>query len=647
MQVRKTWFAGLCIFLYLCGSVYTLLSGLSTLGEGSEYPYLSPAVVILTISGMVFAVVLIACVSARFQLPAWAKGHAIGMTVLEWGLAAVILLASFIIRVVFVQNFPMIPNSDYKTYYEIAQLINSDTLLEDGVGYCQYVSMFPHVYGYSYVLSLVMHFFGTSVWVGQMFNIVCAVLTCFFVWRCAVMLTGRASGFFALLITAFWPSQILYNNFLAAEYLFSLMLYFCLWFFLRLVRVDISDGRAQTGLFFGHIALGVCIGLTSAVRPMAMLLLISILLYLFPSQVQLPILPRNDLPVTARAMSHGWIRAVLILAAFMFTSAITSRCVSYAVDSEITGGSTSFGYNLLVGLNQETYGGWNQEDADYLYQALEETGSAQQAQAACRDLALQRLKAPVESILNLFFHKYTVLWANDDYGSTWNLLFMDQQGTLTAQRETFLYSMRNINNYYYMVIVAFSALGVVMLIRRSGSWNYIPVTIFLGTVAMHLLVENQNRYHFHAIYLFVLLAVAALHSIYEACDDYIVRGQAERTRKKEQAAAEQAAYRRIEEAEAYAQQKQQQKMEGQFDMAAALREGHVRVSVSQAVDVPSEPDDLTHAPESERSDDPTHAPEAERSDDPTHVSEPEKSDELKHASESEQSETHPNDDAAS
>ena len=584
MQARKTWFAGLCIFLYVCGSIYTLLSGLSTLGEGREYPYLYPALVIIAISGALFAAVLVASVSARLQLPAWAAKHPLGMTVLEWGLAAAILLASFIIRIIFIQQFPMEPSSDYKTYYEIAKLINSDTLLVDGVGYCEYISMFPHVYGYSYVLSIALRIFGDSVWTGQMLNVVCALIACFFVWRCSIMLAGRASGLIALAVSAFWPSQILYNNMLAAEYVFSAMFFFCMWFFLRLVYVDISSGRAQSGLFIKHIVLGVCIGLTSAIRPMAMLLLISILLYLVPSKAKLPVLNYNDLPVSARAMSHGWVRALLILVAFMFTTSITTRCVSYAVDREITTGSASYGYNLLVGLNQDSYGGWNQDDANYLYDALADTGSAQQAQAACRDLAVQRLKTPLASILNLFFHKYSVLWANDDYGSTWNLLFMGQQDTLTSERETFLYSARNFNNYYYLIAVAFSALGVIMLIRRPGTWAYVPVTVFLGTVAMHLLVENQNRYHFHALYLFVMLLAAALHYIYEACDDYIVHGQADRTLMQQQNEIEQLAYKRIEEAIDYAQQRQQKAMEGgQFDMASALNDGHVRVSVSQAV----------------------------------------------------------------
>jgi len=584
MQVRKTWFAGLCVFLYLCGSVYTLLSGLSTLGEGREYPYLYPAGLIVLMCASLFAAVVVCTLCARFRLAERLGEHPLLSSALEWGLGAAILLASFAVRVVYVRNFPMEPESDYKTYYEIAQLINRGTLLEDGAGYCDYVSMFPHVYGYSSVLALVLRIFGDSVWTGQIFNIFCAVAACFFVWRGAVLLAGRGSGMAALILTAFWPSQILYNNFLAAEYLFSAMLYFCLWLFLVLVKADISDGEPQTGLLLGHIFLGIMLALTSAIRPMAMLLLLSILLYLIPSKAKLPLRPANDLPVSARAMSRGWIRGAVILAAYLFVSALVSKSTSFMVDRQIAGGSASFGYNLLVGLNQESFGGWNQADADYLYNALAETGSAQLAQSACRDLAMQRLQAPLPSLLNLFFHKYSVLWANDDYGSTWNLLFMDQQGTLTQARQTFLYAARNLNNYIYLTAVAFSALGVFLTIHRRGTWAYVPVTVFLGTVAMHLLVENQNRYHFHALYLFVLLSAVGLHLLYEECGDYLVRGRAGRTRALEEKQAEAAAMARIEEAQSYCAQLQKQEMEGQFDMASALKSGHVRVSVSEAVE---------------------------------------------------------------
>ena len=148
MQARKTWFAGLCAFLYLCGSVYTLLSGLSTLGEGREYPYLYPAGLIVLMCAAFFGAVVVCTLCARFRFAEKLSVHPLAASTLEWSLGAVILLASFGVRMVYIRHFPMAPESDYKTYYEIAQLINRGTLLEDGAGYCDYVSMFPHVYGW-------------------------------------------------------------------------------------------------------------------------------------------------------------------------------------------------------------------------------------------------------------------------------------------------------------------------------------------------------------------------------------------------------------------------------------------------------------------------------------------------------------------
>ncbi len=103
MQARKTWFAGVCIFLYLCGSAYTLLSGMAGLGEGREYPYLYPAIVIVLLCAVVLLTLMAACIGARLQLPAWAERHAKMMMTLEWIGAACILLASFAIRVVYVR----------------------------------------------------------------------------------------------------------------------------------------------------------------------------------------------------------------------------------------------------------------------------------------------------------------------------------------------------------------------------------------------------------------------------------------------------------------------------------------------------------------------------------------------------------------
>jgi hypothetical protein len=396
------------------------------------------------------------------------------------------------------------------------------------------------------------------------------------------MLCGRLSALVALTVSAFWPSQILYNNFLAAEYLFSFLLYFCAWLFLYLVLPTVHEQGSANGRLVLHIVLGVALAATSAIRPMALILLISMVICLASARMPLAVRPRNDLPLAERALEKGWLRALILVVTYLLVSAFFTKCVSYTVNRELAGGSASMGYNLLVGLNEESYGGWNEDDSNYLYEVLEDTDSAEQAQIACRDLALQRLKTSPQALLNLFFHKYDVLWSNDDYGATWNLIFLEQHGELTQARSDFLYRVQSWNDLWYLACVFFAGVEGVYLFKKRGNWAYLFVYLFLGTVAMHLLVENQNRYHFHVLYLFAILAAAGLHDLYEDSKYRVVRAQSEQRERMAWKKEETAALQRIEEAEQYASQRREESMSGYFDMGQALKEGHIVMSVSES-----------------------------------------------------------------
>lgn len=582
MQIRKTWFSYLALFLFLFGTLYILICGIASAGEGQEYPFLVKGMLMLILAGTLVGSHFAAVVGARMELESWADRSPIVWKAVEAAVVCLILAVSFALRVWVIKAMPMTPQSDYKTYYEIAQMLNRGTLLEEGKGYCDYVAIFPHVLGYSAVLAGLFRIFGESVFVGQMFNITLAVATCLICWHITRMLTGRIAALIALVIIAFWPSMILYNNFLAAEYLFSFLLFLCVWLMVILVTRFTPDSPEQWKGVLLHALLGILLACTSAIRPMALLLLISICICLAPSRMDGPILPRNDIPVSNRFMQRGWVRALVVLLCYLVVSAFITKCVAFTVDRDLASGSASMGYNLLVGLNEEAYGGWNPDDAAYLYDVLDSTGSAEQAQIACRDLALQRLGGGFRMLSNLFMRKYTVLWGNDDYGITWNIILLDEIGTLTHELESILYSLQDFNNIWYLVVVFFAGLGGIYLIKSRGSWSYLLVLLFCGTVAMHLLVENQNRYHFHCLYVFAILAAQGLHLMYQDSKYRIVIGNANRQRMEQEKNEEKVALERINAAEAFAQATQDKAMGVLFDMEQALKTGHVKVSVSQA-----------------------------------------------------------------
>lgn len=594
MEPRKNVFSYFVIILYITAVLYILISGVTALGEGQEYPYLLQGVFLVMLLAVWLALNGITGMLARFDIGNRLKAREQVLKYVEAAVVILVLAAGFIIRIRYLQSMPMEPESDYKTYYEIADLINRGTLLKEGPGYCDYIAMFPHVFGYPYVLAVLFRIFGTSVQTAQYFNVVLAMGTVFLAYRTGKAAGGRICGLSALFLTAFWPSQILYINMVASEYLFSFLLMLCLYLFVKTIKEYPPDTKKPVRGVLLHFAIGVLLAVTAAVRPMALILLITIVICILPQKMRLPVKLPSDQPLSLRILGKGWMRCLVIVITYFCVSNFFSMGISYTIDQKTASGTSSFGYNLLVGLNEESYGGWNQEDADYLYGAMEQTGSATQAHIACRDLALERLKNP-KGIFNLFVHKFQALWANDDYGSTWNILFMDQQRTLTPAREKFLYGVRDISNLFYLTLVALAGVEGIFLWKRGNDITFPFILIFVGTAGMHLFVESQNRYHYHALFMFVLLAGFTIKEVYEMnrCKVLASREEKERCLLEKQEDEKKMEILLNEEEEL--KKRREEAMRCGFDMMDALKKGYVTVSVSEAYEKdetpdPSEPD---------------------------------------------------------
>ena len=581
MLPRKNVFGYFAISVYIVSLIYILAGGIMALGEGREYPYLQSGLFLtLLLCGWLLlngGAGLLARLDKERQLRQidWLKYAEAAMVLVVSGVGAML-------RILVTRNLPMRPASDYRTYYEIAELLMKGTLTVEGPGYCDYIAMFPHVYGYPYALSIVFRLFGgASVETAQNFNILLSVATALIVYRTVRFISGRLSGMIALLLTMFWPSQIIYINMIASEYLFSFMLMLSMYLYVRTLKNDIAHESHPVFDVCLHVLLGVSLAITAAIRPMALLLIITILICTCFEKKRLPVRLSKDQPISLVILSKGWMRCALILLVYLCMNALFTIGVINTVDRDLASGTTSFGYNLLVGLNTESDGGWNQEDADYLYAALNRTGSASEAHLACLDLAMRRL-GDVKGMINLFFHKFQVLWTNDDYGTTWNILFMDQQGTLTPDREQLLLAIRSWGNMFYLLVIGLAAVEGIYLWDKGAGYAYPFLLMYLGTVAMHLLVENQNRYHFHALYMLAMLAALGVKHIGES-SRVRVQQKLEERRMAAQLDLEASKKRKallLEEERLI--KLRQEAMQSKFDMKDALEKGYVTVRVTKA-----------------------------------------------------------------
>ncbi len=246
MRLEKNWFYHFCIALSIAGMGYILIAGVSDAQGNQEYPYATKGLLILIFFLTWAGVNFLALLSARLSITAKLKKYHNYLLAMEVIYVILILILAFAVRLFVIENLPMEPASDYKTYYEIAKMLKEGVLQEKGEGYCNYIGMFPHILGYCYILKTIFVVFGTTIWNGQIANVFFSVGTVFLIYRIARKLGGRMAGLAALTASAFWPSQILYVNMLAAEYSFSFFLYLCVLLFLHLV-MD-YDGATKHGI---------------------------------------------------------------------------------------------------------------------------------------------------------------------------------------------------------------------------------------------------------------------------------------------------------------------------------------------------------------------------------------------------------------
>ncbi|MDF2888262.1 MAG: hypothetical protein K0R23_2647 [Lacrimispora sp.] len=581
VKLEKNWFYSLCIALSIAGMAYILISGVSDAQGNQEYPYAMKGLLILIFFLTWAGVNFFALLSARLLITVKLEKYHKYFLAVEVIYVILVLVLAFFARLFVIRNLPMEPASDYKTYYEIAKMLKEGVLQEKGEGYCNYIGLFPHILGYCYILKTVFVVFGTSIWNGQIANVLFSVGTVYFIYRIARRLGGRMAGVAALTAAAFWPSQILYINMLAAEYSFSFFFYLCVLLFLHLVMdYDGATKHAIRGVFL-HILLGCMIAVTAAIRPMALIFLIAVFLFLMPLKTQLPGIPRNSISIWVRFLAKGWMRTALIVAAYMAVSSIINTDIELTINQSTPTFSQSFGYNLLVGLNTDSSGGWNEEDSKFLYENLDRTGSPIEAQLACRNKAYQRLVADPGGIFNLFIKKYELLWGNDNYGADWNLDFLKEQNQLTPNRAVFLNQMKSANQIAYMVVALFSFLTLIYLLQRKASALYALVLVYLGTAAMHLMVESQNRYHFHVLPVFIIIASVGLKYIFENAVTFVKTSDLEQQQKEKQQIREEAILKQFEIEEHKAIEQRYKSMTNAFDMQSAILNGNVTVTVSE------------------------------------------------------------------
>ena len=411
-----------------------------------------------------------------------------------WPLLSAIAVISLFLRFTWVYFVKAIPVSDFYTYHSLAGALADGDIL-----YPKFISLFPHVLGYSKVLSAVYSLFGPHPDSAVAFNIVLNTGILFLVYYIGKILCDEKTGLVSAVIYAFWPSQIFYNSLVLTEPFFTLGILFLIAFYLYTIkRIKNTIWKIPPFLF-----IGITAGFLKYIRPAIIILILSFLIHYLLLEHKFSLLSKDG---RKESLTRTGICILLILSYTVASSLLLS-----SIDN-LTGIKTArktSGFYILAGLNSDSEGRWSEKDSALLESLINEGLTSDQIHEQLTEIGLKRLKEMnLFSFIKLQVYKNKHMWGNDYKSITYiqNSVSPESRVNMSKHGDWLAFAA---DGYYFLFLVLSCA---ALFFAKSNDTekikggSYILYLYILGTVAAHMLAEVHSRYHYPVIPLLCLSA---------------------------------------------------------------------------------------------------------------------------------------------
>ncbi|NLM50253.1 MAG: hypothetical protein GX196_04790 [Clostridiaceae bacterium] len=362
----------------------------------------------------------------------------------EGAYLALILACAFAIRLIFAIFVNPAPESDFLTYYNLAKALS-----QGKTQYNEYIALFPHVIGYPTILSFFFTLFGDKLIVAKILNVISQTATVYLVYKITEKVNPKGKRCAAAFL-AFCPNLIYPVSLVATENFHIFFL--ALSIYLYLINKKRAAFYILSGLFFA---------LSNFIRPVSIIFIASILIYEFLRY-----------RMNFKRIVNLFLLLISFFAAFSALNYYTEKRIGQSC------AKNSFGYNLYVGLNHESMGMWNEEDAK-TFDSLSKKNSPQNVHNIFIKKSIERF-FDIKTI-PLLFKKQVIMWADEGYFAWWDKL-------------PFIFFI--LAQSYYVSIFSLCALNLIKNKSDNGQILFFEIVIIL-TVLSFTLLEAQGRYRLY------------------------------------------------------------------------------------------------------------------------------------------------------
>lgn len=384
------------------------------------------------------------------------------------------------------------PVQDFNTMYSAAtQLAAGD------FSYLENLYFFNWAYQSAFVAyeALVIRLFGTSLLPLQLLNALWLGGIALMVYKIGRTFLSEKLAQTAALFYSVYPAPLALAGVLTNQHLATFL--FLSAFYLCVKEKNLSIYRA--------LAAGALIAVGNAIRPVGIILLLALGLFLILKLLQGHLNSKTALlPLIALVVGC---QLVFSLLSFSITaSGINPQGLS----------NNQPMWKFAVGLNQESNGCWNQEDYENFLSL-----PTQEADEAMRQAVKERLGAGPTALGKLAVRKSAIMWGacEDLYWGFGHIDGAARFGPISWNSLQLLIS--RLDKGVYLTAFSLALVGILSALVRKQWQTGTPLLLailFCGYYAVHLIVEVQSRYRYFIMPAIFLLAawglgeLAALHS---------------------------------------------------------------------------------------------------------------------------------------
>lgn len=372
------------------------------------------------------------------------------------------------------------PLADYETYFNYAKALSESFFAPD-----RYVALFPHIFGYSWFLSLFIKIFGAGELLAPVINAVMSCISGIIIFRIMYRIKNEKAASLAYLLWIFCPSQTIYNSLVLSDLFYTTAI---LAFILVLTELKPKFLRVSA---FGILS-GFLLRAVNITRPIAAILIIALFIWIF-------VLRTNELKSNFKKLWLPFLGCTLLV--YVLTGNAWGGYVKNRLGEEP---ASVPGYNIMVGFNMNSLGTWNLEDSALLTKYSNENGaSALSAQNKMLDDAKELLSSGEVDFLKLFKNKLITFLGVDS-----SAVYYHQ--SVLPDTEKLLTDL--CNTFYYMVIILV-LFAFPKLIKYSRKTPISVVLLYIiGLTLAQMLVEVAGRYHYSIIPMLIITLVFGLFS---------------------------------------------------------------------------------------------------------------------------------------